>query len=181
MIFLPLAKSMAILPFYQELKQTTLVSDNVAVVAMEFGLKNILFDECLIKEAWLMSLGGLFVLFCIWIYTGSLFLTLMTITAMVFSLAIAYFIYTLVFEFEFFPFMNIIAAIVILGIGADDAFIFCKIWEVTKRDANSTLKTMNTTFRHAFLSMVVTSVTTAAAFFTSYISKITTICCFRLV
>lgn len=115
MLFLPLAKSIAALPYYEELGGAALRFDKVAVVAMDFGLKNTMFDKCLVKEAWLMSLGGLFVILCIWLYTKSLFITLMAITAIVFSLAIAYFTYTLVFEFVFFPFMNILAVIVIVG------------------------------------------------------------------
>lgn len=79
------------------------------------GLKNALFDESLVQDTWLIAMGALFVLCCMWIYTGSLFITLMTIVAIGFSLGIAYFIYTLVFEMHFFPFMNLLASIVAVG------------------------------------------------------------------
>lgn len=87
------------------------------------------------------------------------------------------------------------------GIGADDAFIFIKIWKCVlsdrvklsgvplQRPSNSfsseTTSQMDTlayalgnTLKHAALSMLVTSITTAAAFYASFISSITAVRCF---
>jgi predicted RND superfamily exporter protein len=71
----------------------------------------------------------------------------------------------------------------VAGIGADDAFIFCKVWQCAKAEKNggSLVKLVHDTLRHAMLSMFVTSLTTAAAFYASYISSITAIGCFRLI
>lgn len=115
MIFLPLACSTAILPYYHELEKLNLEYDAVKVVAMDFGIKSALFDECLIRDTWLMGTGALFVFICMWLYTQSLFLTIMTIIVIIFSLAISYFMYFLVFEIKFFPFMNLLATIVAIG------------------------------------------------------------------
>lgn len=115
MLFLPIACSTATLNYYYEIQKLSLEYEGVSVVAMEFGIKSALFDQCLLRDAWLMSSGGLFVLFCMWLYTGSLFLTIMTIIAIVFSLGISYFMYTLVFELSFFPFMNLMATVVAVG------------------------------------------------------------------
>lgn len=114
-MFLPLACSTAMLPYYHEIENIDLEYEGVSVVAMEFGIKSALFDECLLRDAWLMTSGGLFVVFCMWIYTGSVFLTIMTIIAIVFSLGISYFMYVLVFELRFFPFMNLLATVVAVG------------------------------------------------------------------
>lgn len=94
---------------------SNLANDLVSVVAMDMGLKNALFDECLLRDGWLLGLGGIFVVLCMWLYTGSLFVTLMTVTAVAFSLGIAYFIYSFIFELTFFPFMNLLAVIVVVG------------------------------------------------------------------
>lgn len=115
MIFLPLACSTAMLPYYHEIQKIELENEGISVVAMEFGVKNALFDEYLLRDAWLMTFGGIFVLFCMWLYTGSLFLTFMTIIAIIFSLGISYFLYMLVFELNFFPFMNLLATVVAVG------------------------------------------------------------------
>lgn len=86
-----------------------------------------------------------------------------------------------------------------LGIGADDAFIFVKVWrcciaERTKSSGynfNSTSSfssnfshsdtisdLMGMTLKHAALSMLVTSITTSAAFYASFVSSITAVRCF---
>ncbi|XP_035891595.1 protein dispatched [Anopheles stephensi] len=212
MIFLPIARSIKSMEFYHSLSQVNLDNDLVSVVAMDMGLKNALFDECLLRDGWLIGLGGIFVVICMWLYTGSLFVTLMTVVAVAFSLGIAYFIYSFIFELTFFPFMNLLAVIVVVGIGADDAFIFLKIWQCTIADrmkcgvgivipivpstsscnsegsgaaaraacSDTLVEIMGSTLRHAALSMLVTSLTTAAAFYASYVSSITAVRCFGI-
>ncbi|XP_058813759.1 protein dispatched [Topomyia yanbarensis] len=200
MFFLPIARSTKSLPFYHSLQQENLGNELVAVVAIDMGLKNALFDECLLKDGWLVGLGGLFVVICMWLYTKSLFVTLMTVVAVIFSLGIAYFAYTLIFELSFFPFMNLLAVVVIVGIGADDAFIFLKIWQCVIADrmklgavmlgsassdavvarSETLVGIMGSTLKHAALSMLVTSLTTAAAFYAPYASSITAIRCFGI-
>lgn len=125
MIFLPLACSTATLPYYREIEKLNLVHDNISVVAMELGLKNALFDEYLIRDTWFMVASGTFVLICMWLYIKSLFLTIMTIIVIIFSLSISYFMYTLVFELRFFPFMNLLATVV--AIGKQIPFLFKRI------------------------------------------------------
>lgn len=82
---------------------------------MDMGIKNALFDDCLIGDGWLIGLGGIFILMCMWLYTNSFFITIMTVVANIFSLGIAYFVYTFLFELTFFPFMNLLAIIVLIG------------------------------------------------------------------
>uniref|UniRef100_A0A1Q3F822 Putative patched transmembrane receptor n=1 Tax=Culex tarsalis TaxID=7177 RepID=A0A1Q3F822_CULTA len=216
MIFLPIARSTKSLEFYHNLRQENLGNELVAVVAMDMGLKFALFDECLLRDGWLVGLGGIFVVISMWLYTKSLFVTLMTVVAVIFSLGIAYFIYTLIFELSFFPFMNLLTVIVVVGIGADDAFIFLKIWQCVIADrmkatgavvplggpstsssfvseggngtagaaaagaADTLVGIMASTLKHAALSMLVTSLTTAAAFYASYVSSITAVRCFGI-
>lgn len=168
---------------------------------MDMGLKNILFDDCLRIDGWLMGLGFLFVLACIWLYTKSFILALMTMCAIVFSLGLAYFIYSMVFKLSFFPFMNLLAVVVIVGIGADDVFIYVTIWNWTIAErirlkslalpiASTTSISSDsscpeslsgliaTTLKHAALSMFVTSLTTSVAFYTNLLNSITAVRCF---
>ncbi|KAK7868686.1 hypothetical protein R5R35_006977 [Gryllus longicercus] len=182
MLILPLACSFQSLDYYTFLQDKKLEDGNVRVVAMEFGLKNKLFDESLIRDTWMIAAGGLFVLICMWMYTSSIFITAMTVIAIAFSLGISYFMYTLVFELRFFPFMNLLASIVAVGIGADDAFIFCKVWQCAKGEKNNgtLVKLVHDTLKHAVVSMLVSSVTTAAAFYAGYVSNITAIRCFSV-
>lgn len=77
--------------------------------------KNELFNELLLADHWLIALGFVFVMVCMWIYTSSIFITIMTILAVLFSLGLAYFLYTFVLQITFFPFMNLLAVVVIIG------------------------------------------------------------------
>ncbi|KAH8311271.1 hypothetical protein KR044_005299 [Drosophila immigrans] len=203
MIFVPIARSNRILPLFHEWEHAELSNELVEVIGMDLGLENELFSELLLTDVWLVSLGGLFVLACVWLYTGSAFITVMSCLAICFSLGLAYFVYTLVFEFSFFPYMNLLAVVVIIGIGADDVFLFLKIWQCVLAERFSKSSTLNTqstlptplehnehtetlenlmalTMRHAAASMFVTSVTTAGAFFASYSSSIIAIKCFGI-
>lgn len=161
---------------------------------MDMGLKTALFDDRLLVDCWLLAIGAAFIMVSMWLYTKSLVVTLMTFVAIAFSLGVAFFVYTVVLNLPYFPFMNLLAVIVIVGIGADDAFIYMKSWncvladraadagsgpdgaERAKRDtlAKLVLKTL----RHTTCSMLVTSVTTAAAFFSSALNSITAVKCF---
>ncbi|XP_034948798.1 protein dispatched [Chelonus insularis] len=183
MLFLPFAASSAASDFYCDIKDDGLVYGNFQVVGMELGLKSTLFDRMLVADTCLLLSGFLFITICIWAYTNSIILTITTILAVVFSLGISYAIYTLALKISFFPFMNFLAVIVAVGIGADDAFIFCKIWEQHKQQKNSNgslTKVVQETMKHAVPSMFVTSLTTAVAFFASIVSNVTAINCFSL-
>ncbi|XP_076048316.1 protein dispatched homolog 1-like [Oratosquilla oratoria] len=184
MLFLPFARSSAALPFYQVVTHTkdSLTVDNVTVVAMDLGLKNILFDEHLINDTILLAIGGSVVVLLIWCYSGSLFITTVTITAVACSIIIAYFLYIFIFEITFFPFMNVLTLIIAIGLGADDTFIYCKVWGLGKQDKNAgtLVKLVQDALKHAAASILVTSLTTAAAFYASCVSHITAIRCFSI-
>ncbi|KAK9890454.1 hypothetical protein WA026_010540 [Henosepilachna vigintioctopunctata] len=182
MIFLPLAASSAILPYFHEVENIKLSFSNIQIIAMDFGIKSMLFDEYLVHDMWLMSVGTIFILISMWLYTKSFFLTLVTIIGIIFSLGISYFLYVLVFELKFFPFMNLLAIIVAIGIGSDDAFIFCKVWLRVKQESNDRpmVHMLTDTFHHAFVSIFVTTLTTTVAFMASYISSVTATCCFSI-
>ncbi|XP_066585770.1 protein dispatched [Prorops nasuta] len=183
MLFLPIAASSASLDFYKELNIEGLTYRQFKVHGMQLGLKSTLFDSSLVSDTSLVLSGFIFVTICIWIYTASLFLTITTILAVLFSLGISYALYTLVLNIKFFPFMNLLAIVVAVGIGADDAFIYCKVWEYGKQKKilnGGMVRLVQETMKHALPSMFVTSLTTAVAFFASIVSNVTAINCFSL-
>lgn len=182
-VFLPIAQSVTAMPYFKELESDGALYDNVTeVVAMELGLKHALFDEYLVHDTLYVALAGVAVLAVMWAYTQSFLVTLVTCLAVLFSLGTAYFLYTTVYRVPFFPFMNILTLTIAIGIGADDAFLYCKTWGSAKAEKNNgtLVKLVRDTLHHACLSMLVTSVTTAAAFFASFSSSITAVRCFSL-
>ncbi|KAG7174801.1 protein dispatched homolog 1-like isoform X2 [Homarus americanus] len=181
-VFVPVARSSDALPYFEALQKLDLTVDNVTVAAMDLGLKYTLFDKLLMSNSFLLGVGGGVVVLLMWCYTGSLFITVVTITTVACALVIAYFMYIFIYEITFFPYMNILTTVIAIGIGADDTFVYCRVWTLAKQDKNSgtMVKLVADALHHAAASIIVTSLTTAAAFFASCVSHITAIRCFSI-
>ncbi|KAL6096254.1 disp1 [Pungitius sinensis] len=181
MLFSPTEKGESMMNIYLDNFEKWNSSDGITTVTgIEFGIKHDLFQDYLLTDTVYPAIAIVIVLLVMCVYTRSVFITLMTIIAIISSLIVSYFLYRLVFNFEFFPFMNLTALIILVGIGADDAFVLCDVWNYTKFDKPHAelSETVGVTLQHAALSMFVTSFTTAAAFYANYVSNITAIRCF---
>ncbi|XP_057308047.1 protein dispatched homolog 1-like isoform X2 [Hydractinia symbiolongicarpus] len=166
------------------------VYNDVKIVAFNMqGFKFHVFQtEVIVQSLFIISAIILVVLF-IWFYSGSLFIGLMTLGCVLFATIISYFVYGRVFDMDFFPFLNMVTTIFIVGIGADDAFVYTGIWEEAKlvyvitntaEHVEYLIKWTTHTLRHALLAMFVTSLTTAAAFYSNISSSVTSVKCFGL-
>ncbi|XP_032398819.1 protein dispatched homolog 1 [Etheostoma spectabile] len=181
MLFSPTEKGGSMMNIYIDNFENWNSSDGITTVSgIEFGIKHNLFQDYLLTDTVYPAIAIVIVLLVMCVYTRSVFITLMTIIAIISSLIVSYFLYRMVFNFEFFPFMNLTALIILVGIGADDAFVLCDVWNYTKFDKPHAelSETVGVTLQHAALSMFVTSFTTAAAFYANYVSNITAIRCF---
>ncbi|MBN3305909.1 DISP1 protein, partial [Amia calva] len=181
MLFSPTETGKSMMNIYLDNFENWNCSDGITTITgIEFGIKHNLFQDYLLTDTVYPAIAIVIVLLVMCVYTKSIFITLMTMFAIISSLIVSYFLYRIVFNFEFFPFMNLTALIILVGIGADDAFVLCNVWNYTKFDKpNSELSyTVGITLQHAALSMFVTSFTTAAAFYANYVSNITAIRCF---
>ncbi|KAM6217868.1 protein dispatched homolog 1 [Rhynchocyon petersi] len=181
MLFSPTEKGESMMNIYLDNFENWNSSDGITTVTgIEFGIKHSLFQDYLLMDTVYPAIAIVIVLLVMCVYTKSMFITLMTMFAIISSLIVSYFLYRVVFNFEFFPFMNLTALIILVGIGADDAFVLCDVWNYTKFDKPhaKTSETVSITLQHAALSMFVTSFTTAAAFYANYVSNITAIRCF---
>jgi len=151
MSFLPLARSSATLDYYHTLRRDSMlyngddwkrgagdpetpliISDGkTQVVAMDLGLKDALFNEYLVEDGSShLLLAFVLIALTILVYTRSFFITFAAICAIFYALTLAYFIYTFLFRIAFFPFMNVLAAVIAIGVGADDTFILVKAWAI---------------------------------------------------
>ncbi|XP_033115850.1 protein dispatched homolog 1-like [Anneissia japonica] len=184
LLIAPITKSESHLKkLYEDNFKYSDLSDGVTEIAgIDFGIKYSMFIDYLLSDTLYPALGMLTVFFLMWIYIGSIFITIMTMVSIMMSLVFAYFFYVVVFRLVFFPFMNLCAIILLVGIGADDTFVFCDIWKKLRFDKPHTplLIILIETSRHAVLTMFVTSFTTAAAFYVNALSSITAIRCFAI-
>jgi len=78
--------------------------------------------------------------------------------------------------------MNILTALILIAVGADDVFIYVDIWDQVKAEfpSHSMSLWVSKTLRHAAVSIFVTSLTTAAAFYANYVSDISSVKCFGI-
>lgn len=79
------------------------------------GLKYALFEKLLLSNSYLLGVGGGAVVVLMWGYTGSLFITLVTVSTVVGAISLAYIMYTFIFEINFFPYVNILTTIIAIG------------------------------------------------------------------
>ncbi|TNN14922.1 Protein dispatched isoform 2 [Schistosoma japonicum] len=74
-----------------------------------------------------ISLMCLVILLTIW--TRTIFVPLMTLFTIIWSLLIAYTMYTVVLKIPHFPVINLLAIVLVTGLGADDLLVFFQIWK----------------------------------------------------
>ena len=79
------------------------------------GLKDSLFHEYLLEDVVYLGVAVCLIVFLVLCYTQSFFLTLATFLSILYSLSLAYFIYSFVLGIDFFPFMNLLAAVIAIG------------------------------------------------------------------
>ncbi|CAG5132771.1 unnamed protein product, partial [Candidula unifasciata] len=181
-IFLPLVARSQAIHVFKHLESMPREFNSITIVGAHFGVKFALFEEYLLSDSVWLGLVCVVIFLSLWLYTTSFFVTVMTFLSMFWAVEVAYFLYTFVFKIKFFPYMNMVTLIVMLGIGADDLFIYCRVWNLAKSEKNNGIieKIISDTLHHTVLSMLVTSLTTAAAFYANYISDITAVRCFSV-
>ncbi|KAK2142837.1 hypothetical protein LSH36_908g01058 [Paralvinella palmiformis] len=163
-------------------------NDKIRIVAMNIpsqdDVKYNLFSDYLLddlKKYFTLALG--LILCIMMLYTKSVAMVLATVINVSMSFVFACAIYFFVCRLTFFPFINLLAGLVLIAVGADDIFIFYDTWKQirTEKSQLSFAQSLSLSYKHATLSIFVTSFTTASAFFTNTISStITTIRCFGI-
>eukprot|EP01083_Nonionella_stella_P090129 251819_1 len=147
---------------------------------------SILFNEA-VSSDFLWSLVSMVIVFGIMtLHTGSFVLSGATMLEIYMSMPFAFFIFNIVFRVEFVQEIHFLTIFVLLGIGADDAFVFTDAWNqaiveipVLARYENMHLR-MAWTHSRASKTMLITSITTSVAFFATAISGIIPIASFGI-
>ena len=117
--------------------------------------------------------GGsmMFIFVFMWFQVGSLWITTWAIFSILSSFIITNFIYRVILDFRYFGVFHVLSVFIVLGIGADDVFVFIDSW---KSSAHVTLLVtrLSMVYSHAASAMFVTSFTTMVAFFSSSLSPL---------
>lgn len=122
-----------------------------------------------------LCVGSIIIIFVLLVlHTRSLFLSMVAITQVAMSFLSAYVIYRYVFRISYFSVLHVFAIYLLLGIGADDVFVFTDTWEQAEvHQPNAPLyNRMAWTYTRAIRAMGITSLTTAASFIVMMIMPI---------
>ena len=117
------------------------------------------------------SLCFIFLFICF--QTGSLWITSLATFSIITSFLGANLIYRIALDYQYFGFFHILSVFIILGIGADDIFVFYDTWMATALFPYPSLAhRLSDCYRRAIGAMSVTSFTTMTAFFASGLSPL---------
>ena len=146
-------------------------------------LIGVYFEELLMNDMFFAIFSLLFVFSFIWYHLSSFFMAGMTMLMIVLSFPITYTIYGGVFMIPFNDTLIQLSIFIVLGIAADDVFVFCDAWRQStqhKEIANDENLRMAYTFKRAFKAILVTSSTTCVAFLANGLSEVVPIRAFGI-
>lgn len=145
-----------------------LTTPNIDVFLIGSTLIDASFGEVVLRDLSFSIAAIVLVFIVIWFHTSSLFLASTAMGQIFLAFPFAYVFYTFIFRQEYFAALQILVVFLILGIGADDVFVFTDAWKqsavVLGQDCDLVTR-MSWTYRRSVRAMSVTSFTTAAAFF----------------
>lgn len=130
----------------------------------------------------LLAAGSFMFIFCFMVFqTKSLFITSFAILSIITSFAGTNLIYRIVFDYKYFGIFHVLSVFIILGIGADDIFVFYDTWRATGyKEYPSLAHRLTDCYRKAAAAMLITSLTTMMAFIVNAASPLLAVQSFGL-
>lgn len=131
-------------------------------------LISIIITNYVYKDMALLVGSLLFIFIFMSLQTWSLWITGFALISIVTSFCATNLVYRIILDFRYIGIFHILALFIILGIGADDVFVFVDTWKETAHNKYISLAhRMSDCYRRAALAMMYTSLTTAIAFIVS--------------
>ncbi|XP_064627690.1 uncharacterized protein LOC135487627 isoform X2 [Lineus longissimus] len=137
-----------------------------------------IFKTILGSDLYLFCGSVLFIFAFMWLQTGSFWITFFGISSILTSILAANLVYNCVIGFKYLGIFNLLSLFVVLGIGADDIFIFVDTWKWLDGKCDQQEERISMCFKKAGVAMFSTSLTTMVAFFVSSFSSLLTLCSF---
>lgn len=150
-------------------------TDSFDTSAVSFSYISSRFDSIVTRDLSFAIFAIILVLLTIWVHTTSAFLASAAILQIFLSFPLSYFIYFFILRQAYFSALQVLTIFLVLGIGADDVFVFTDAWKQAPLNLGpdvDLITHMSWTYRRAVRAMTVTSLTTAAAFFVTASSPI---------
>eukprot|EP00471_Norrisiella_sphaerica_P002448 CAMPEP_0184481728 /NCGR_PEP_ID=MMETSP0113_2-20130426/3300_1 /TAXON_ID=91329 /ORGANISM="Norrisiella sphaerica, Strain BC52" /LENGTH=1146 /DNA_ID=CAMNT_0026861037 /DNA_START=22 /DNA_END=3462 /DNA_ORIENTATION=+ len=156
-------------------------------------LQSIEERDTILEDLYLVSISIVFVYAWMTYQMSSLFLATMAMIQIVLSIPVSIVVYTHIFQIPFFQFLHILVIFLVLGIGADDVFVFYDGWRLSEHnsDVTSVVRSgmdgtavlesrMKIAYERTFSAVFNTSFTTIVAFMATAISPIMPIATFGI-
>ena len=165
---------------------THIGDDEVRLTAVRFedqvGVMDTLVNEYIFSDLRYFGVACGLVFLIMLVYLRSFVLMMTTLLNIMVSFSTAYFLFHFVLRLKFWPYMNFLAGLALIAVGADDMFIFCDSFEQAKEEepTSATRRWIEKTINHAAMSVFVASFTTSSAFFACAQSEIQTIKAFSI-
>eukprot|EP01059_Diplonema_ambulator_P019353 TRINITY_DN324_c1_g1_i1.p1 TRINITY_DN324_c1_g1~~TRINITY_DN324_c1_g1_i1.p1 ORF type:complete len:509 (+),score=165.85 TRINITY_DN324_c1_g1_i1:107-1633(+) len=156
------------------------INGDVDYVFNGHGMLELYIQKVMMTDMMYALASMVFVLTYIAFMTSSWWLALMGMGQILLSFPVAYFIYYGIFQQRYFGVFNILSVFIILGIGADDIFVFLDTWEQSSHKFKGLGKRMAWTWKHAGKAMLVTSLSTLFSFMSNARSQFPAIQTFGL-
>ncbi|XP_028396244.1 protein dispatched homolog 3-like [Dendronephthya gigantea] len=122
-------------------------------------------QEQVIADMRLAIISFVFIVVFMWLQTGSLWVTGWAIFSILSSFNIANLIYRIILDYRYFGVFHVLSIFIILGIGADDIFVFTDTWKQSEGiEFPSKAHRLDFVYRRAAKAMFITSFTTIVAF-----------------
>ncbi len=132
-----------------------------------------------IKDMQLAILSFVFICIFMWLQTGSLWITALAIFSILSSFNIANLMYRIILDYRYFGVFHVLSIFIILGIGADDIFVFTDTWKQSQGiQFSSMAHRLDFVYRRAAKAMFITSFTTMVAFLSNVPSPLLAISSF---
>ena len=109
-----------------------------------------------------------FIFLFMWFQTGSLWITWFAIFSIITAFCASNLVYRIALDFRYFGIFHVLALFILLGIGADDVFVFFDTWKESSHHSYKSLAhRISDCYRRSAFAMLYTSLTTAVAFVVS--------------
>ncbi|UJR21298.1 hypothetical protein I4U23_024389 [Adineta vaga] len=84
------------------------------------------------KDMFLVLMAAVLIVGITILYLRSVTIALIIVIGAMLSLGVSYFVYRVIYRIPIFPYMNLMSAFILIGIGCDDIFVFFDTWEQEK-------------------------------------------------
>jgi len=170
-----------LLQLHEDLLEASANDEDVEVLWFSEELSQEMFEQLSYTDLSFAFCSMAFVFCYMWFHTKSLYLAIVGIFEVIASFVPGYFIYSTILQISYYQTLHTLAVFVILGIGADNVFVFTDAWNQMKAypelEEDLELR-LAVAFRRAARATLATSFTTFSAFMATGVSKIMPIATF---